>query len=49
MIEGELVEFLLDSMSRVGDGVILEGYGLNELVDQLGKSSQLEVDFDQDD
>ena len=38
-IEGELVEFLLDSTSRVGSCIELEEYGLDELVDQLVESS----------
>ena len=44
MIEGEPVEFWLDSTSRVGSFIELEEYGLEELVDQLHESSQLDVD-----
>ena len=45
MTEVEPVEFLLDLTSRVGGCIGLEEYELDELVDQLCESSQLEVDF----
>ena len=47
MIEGEPVEFLLDSTSGAEVCVGLEKHGLDKLVGQLDESGQLNVDFDQ--
>ena len=47
MVEEEHAELFLDLTSRVGGCIILIEYWFDELVDQLGESSQLEVDFDQ--
>ena len=46
LVEGEPVEFLLDLTSRVEVVLGFEEHGLDELVEQLGGLSQLEVDSD---
>ena len=46
LVEGEPVDLLLDSMSRVEVVLGFEEHGLDELEEQLGESSQLEVDSD---
>ena len=45
VVEAEPVELLLDSMSGFRVVLGFEEYGLDESVDQLGESGQLDVNF----